>query len=39
MLPASALEDGSVRLAGDPALLDRFVELFHIPSRCTGKPA
>jgi len=30
--PAQALEDGSVRITGDPALLDRFVELFHIPA-------
>jgi DNA-binding HxlR family transcriptional regulator len=28
--PAQAIEGGSVRLEGDPALLERFVELFHI---------
>jgi len=31
--PAEAITGGSVRLTGDPAWLDRFVELFHIPSR------
>jgi DNA-binding HxlR family transcriptional regulator len=30
--PADALEDGSVRIvSGDPALVHRFAELFHIP--------
>lgn len=28
-----AVASGSVRLTGDPALLERFVELFHIPTR------
>jgi DNA-binding HxlR family transcriptional regulator len=31
--PGEAIERGSVRLVGDPALLDRFIELFHIPTR------
>jgi DNA-binding HxlR family transcriptional regulator len=31
--PAAALRDGSVSIVGDPALLDRFAELFHIPTR------
>jgi DNA-binding HxlR family transcriptional regulator len=31
--PREAIMSGSVRLTGPPALLDRFVELFHIPSR------
>jgi DNA-binding HxlR family transcriptional regulator len=31
-LPVSAaVENGLVRLTGDPALLDRFVDMFHIP--------
>jgi DNA-binding HxlR family transcriptional regulator len=29
--PEQAIADGHVRLTGDPALLDRFVELFTIP--------
>jgi DNA-binding HxlR family transcriptional regulator len=29
--PAEAIATGQVRLTGDPALLDRFVELFSIP--------
>jgi len=29
--PADAIEDGSVRVVGDPALLTRFVEIFRIP--------
>jgi DNA-binding HxlR family transcriptional regulator len=29
--PADALDDGTVRITGDPALLDRFVEVFRIP--------
>jgi DNA-binding HxlR family transcriptional regulator len=29
--PAEALAAGSVQVSGDPALLTRFVELFHIP--------
>jgi len=33
--PAEAIASGSVRLTGDPALLDRFVELFRIPPRPT----
>jgi DNA-binding HxlR family transcriptional regulator len=31
--PREAIMAGSVRLTGPPALLDRFVELFRIPSR------
>jgi DNA-binding HxlR family transcriptional regulator len=30
--PAQAVESGLVHVNGDPALLDRFVELFHIPA-------
>ena len=29
--PSEAVASGAVRLTGDPALLDRFVQLFHIP--------
>jgi len=29
--PSEAIESGSVRLTGDPDLLTRFVEVFHIP--------
>jgi DNA-binding HxlR family transcriptional regulator/putative sterol carrier protein len=29
--PAEAVESGKVRLSGKPELLDRFVEVFHIP--------
>jgi DNA-binding HxlR family transcriptional regulator len=29
--PSEAVESGKVRLAGKPELLDRFVEIFHIP--------
>lgn len=28
--PAQALESGRVRIQGDPAWLDRFVEVFHV---------
>jgi DNA-binding HxlR family transcriptional regulator/putative sterol carrier protein len=31
--PADAVAGGSVRLTGDPALLERFVEMFRIPTR------
>jgi DNA-binding HxlR family transcriptional regulator/putative sterol carrier protein len=31
--PAEAIASGSVRLTGNQALLGRFVELFHIPTR------
>jgi len=31
--PALAIDSGAVRIEGDPALLQEFVELFHIPSR------
>jgi DNA-binding HxlR family transcriptional regulator len=31
--PRDAIDSGSVQLAGDPALLDRFVEVFRIPTR------
>jgi DNA-binding HxlR family transcriptional regulator len=37
--PAEAIEAGSVRLTGDPALLARFVELFHIPPAPVPEPA
>jgi DNA-binding HxlR family transcriptional regulator/putative sterol carrier protein len=33
MSPAEAIARGSVRLTGNQALLGRFVELFHIPSK------
>ena len=29
--PAEAIDNGSVRITGDPELLTRFVEIFHIP--------
>ncbi len=29
--PSQAIEDQSVKLSGDPDLLERFVEIFHIP--------
>lgn len=31
LAPAQALQGGSVRIAGNPSLLDRFVEAFRIP--------
>jgi DNA-binding HxlR family transcriptional regulator len=31
--PRDAIDSGSVHLIGDPALLDRFVEVFRIPTR------
>jgi DNA-binding HxlR family transcriptional regulator/putative sterol carrier protein len=31
--PAEAIANGTVRLTGDPDLLTRFVEVFHIPQR------
>jgi len=31
--PRHAIDSGSVHLTGDPALLDRFVEVFRIPTR------
>jgi putative sterol carrier protein len=31
--PAQAIASGRVHLTGDAALLERFVELFHIPTR------
>jgi DNA-binding HxlR family transcriptional regulator len=31
--PSDAIESGAVHLTGDPALLDRFVEVFRIPTR------
>jgi DNA-binding HxlR family transcriptional regulator len=37
--PAEAIEDGSVQLTGDPDLLSRFVELFHIPPAPVPEPA
>ena len=35
--PAAAVQSGRVLLTGNPALLDRFVELFRIP-RSAGGP-
>jgi DNA-binding HxlR family transcriptional regulator len=29
--PSEAVAGGAVRLTGDPALLDRFVQMFHVP--------
>ena len=29
--PSQAIERGTVRITGDVALFERFVELFHIP--------
>jgi DNA-binding HxlR family transcriptional regulator/putative sterol carrier protein len=37
--PADALASGGVRITGDAALLDRFVEVFHIPSRPSAPAA
>jgi len=37
--PGDAVAGGSVRLRGDPELLDRFVEAFHIPPRPSSLPA
>ncbi len=37
--PAEAIENGSVRLTGDPGLLSRFVEVFHIPPLPSALPA
>jgi DNA-binding HxlR family transcriptional regulator/putative sterol carrier protein len=37
--PAEAIERGAVRVSGDAALLDRFVELFHIPTRPVSQAA
>lgn len=31
LAPSEAVAGGAVRLTGDPALLDRFVQVFHIP--------
>ncbi len=33
LLPAEAIERGAVRITGDAALFERFVELFHIPGQ------
>jgi DNA-binding HxlR family transcriptional regulator len=32
LMPGEALQSGQVRIQGDPALLETFVTLFHIPS-------
>jgi putative sterol carrier protein len=37
--PAEAVDGGTVRVSGDPALLERFVELFRIPTRPTPMAA
>ena len=37
--PAAALADGSVQLTGDHQLLERFVEVFHIPPAPASVPA
>jgi DNA-binding HxlR family transcriptional regulator len=37
--PAEAIESGGVRLIGDPYLLTRFVEAFHIPPAPQAIPA
>lgn len=34
--PRQAIDSGILRVTGDPALLDRFAEVFHIPSRPAG---
>ena len=39
LAPAEAVERGSVRLSGDPALLARFVEAFRIPPPPSTLPA
>ena len=31
LTPADALAGGAVKITGDPALLDRFVDIFHLP--------
>ncbi|MDQ6674853.1 MAG: helix-turn-helix transcriptional regulator [Chloroflexota bacterium] len=38
MSPAEAIASGSVRLTGDPALLDRFAQMFQIPPLPTPRP-
>jgi DNA-binding HxlR family transcriptional regulator/putative sterol carrier protein len=30
--PAAAVQSGTVRITGDPELLERFVEMFHVPA-------
>jgi DNA-binding HxlR family transcriptional regulator len=37
--PDEAIATESVRLTGDPALLDRFAEVFHIPARPEARSA
>jgi DNA-binding HxlR family transcriptional regulator len=37
--PADVIGNGSVRLTGDPDLLTRFVDVFHIPPKPTARPA
>jgi DNA-binding HxlR family transcriptional regulator len=34
---ADAISDGTVRITGDPALLERFTEMFHIPGRAPSR--
>ena len=37
--PADAIENGGIRIQGDPALLTRFAQLFHIGPRPVTSPA
>jgi DNA-binding HxlR family transcriptional regulator len=39
LIPGEAVQTGSVRLTGDPDLLTRFVEAFHIPPAPVALPA
>ncbi len=38
MSPAEAIDNGRVRLTGDPSLLTRFAEVFHIPPAPAASP-
>ncbi|MGI9147956.1 MAG: winged helix-turn-helix transcriptional regulator [Chloroflexota bacterium] len=38
MSPAKAIASGSVHLAGDPSLLERFADVFHIPPAPAASP-
>jgi DNA-binding HxlR family transcriptional regulator/putative sterol carrier protein len=38
MTPAEAIENGSVRLTGDPELLQRFVDIFHVDAPPANGP-
>jgi hypothetical protein len=37
--PDESVESGAVRITGDPALLDRFAEIFHIDSAPAASPS